>query len=248
MFLQQFINRQGETVQFSREQACRFAKEVATDFNPIHDADSKRFCVPGDLLFAHMVAQHGLAAQLECSFAGMVSADVALRSVAQDDQWLLKDNADKNYLILRQQGALFHEAAYIEALVQDYVRFSGQNFPHILQPLMQQHQVMINPQRPLVIYERMSLQFDHFGSEAPTLQLADCQLQVEGKRGLAILGFELNTAGERVGRGEKRMILSNLQPYDHQVMQQMVDFYNGRKQQFSARLRPSVKGEQLCGI
>ncbi|MFC4656668.1 MULTISPECIES: DUF3581 family protein [Rheinheimera] len=248
MFLQQFINLQGETVQFSREQACRFAKEVATDFNPIHDAYSKRFCVPGDLLFAHMVAQHGLAAQLECSFAGMVSADVPLRSVQQDDQWLLKDAADKNYLILRQQGELVHDAAYIEALVKDYVRFSGQNFPHILQPLMQQHQVMINPQRPLVIYERMSLQFDRFGPSAPSLQLADCQLQVEGKRGLAILGFELIADGQYIGRGEKRMILSNLQPYNHEVMQQMVDFYNARKLQFADRLPASAKGEALCGI
>jgi len=35
-----------------------------------------------------------------------------------------------------------------------------------------------------------------------------------------------------IGRGEKRMILSSLQPYEETVMQQMVDFYNERKTQF----------------
>ncbi len=95
----------------------------------------------------------------------------------------------KNYLILRQQGEKFHDLAYIESLVKDYVRFSGQNFPHILQPLMKQHQVMINPQRPLVIYESMTLEFDRFSATSPELRLADNGLTVEGKRGLAPLGF-----------------------------------------------------------
>ena len=126
----------------------------------------------------------------------------------------------------------FHDLAYIESLVKDYVRFSGQNFPHILQPLMKQHQVMINPQRPLVIYESMTLEFDRFSATSPELRLAHNGLTVEGKRGLARLGFELVEHGEVIGRGEKRMILSSLQPYEETVMQQMVDFYNERKTQF----------------
>ena len=43
----------------SAEQGSRFAKEVAGDFNPIHDHDSKRFCVPGDLLFAIALSDFG---------------------------------------------------------------------------------------------------------------------------------------------------------------------------------------------
>ena len=232
MFLQQFISEHNNEVSFSRQQACRFAKEVATDFNPIHDADSKRFCVPGDLLFAHMVSKHGLAQKLHCTFAGMVSSDVLLHSEQQGDEWRLCDQQQKNYLILRQQGEKFHDLTYIESLVKDYVRFSGQNFPHILQPLMKQHQVMINAQRPLVIYESMTLEFERFSATSPELRLAHNDLTVEGKRGLARLGFELVENGEGIGRGEKRMILSSLQPYEETVMQQMVDFYNERKTQF----------------
>lgn len=229
MFLQQFVNQQDGKIQFSRQQACRFAKEVATDFNPIHDANSKRFCVPGDLLFAYLVSQHGLASELECTFSGMVGSDLALKVVQQDNDLLLSDDASKHYVTLQRQGALWMDKAYIEALVKDYVRFSGQNFPHILQPLMKAHQVMINPQRPLVIYERMSLKFDEFCDEPPKLALAQCTLTVEGKRGFALLGFDLLLHGKRVGGGAKRMILSNLQPYDEAVMQQMVTYYNELK-------------------
>ena len=56
------------------------------------------------------------------------------------------------------------EAAFdqtmIEQLVRSYVLFSGQNFPYILVPLMAEHNVMINPARPLAIYQSMSLHLD----------------------------------------------------------------------------------------
>ncbi len=34
---------------------------VVDDFNPIHDEDNKRFCVPGDLLFSVLLANVGLS-------------------------------------------------------------------------------------------------------------------------------------------------------------------------------------------
>ena len=52
MFLTPYFSTEDNQFQFTREQASHFAKKVAADFNPIHDEDNKRFCVPGDLLFA----------------------------------------------------------------------------------------------------------------------------------------------------------------------------------------------------
>ena len=52
MFLQNYYSEENKKIHFSRQQASRFAKEIAGDFNPIHDPEAKRFCVPGDLLFA----------------------------------------------------------------------------------------------------------------------------------------------------------------------------------------------------
>jgi hypothetical protein len=47
------------------------------------------------------------------------------------------------------------------------------------------------------------------------------------------LQFELRDGAEVIGKGEKRMILSNLVPYNEEQMQGMVDFYNERKNSFS---------------
>ena len=61
MFLDSFYNQNDSQLTISAEQGSRFAKAVSNDFNPIHDADSKRFCVPGDLLFAIALQRYGLS-------------------------------------------------------------------------------------------------------------------------------------------------------------------------------------------
>ncbi len=53
---------------FTREQASRFAKQIANDYNPLHDVDNSRFCVPGDLLFAKIAMSEGLSADMKVVF------------------------------------------------------------------------------------------------------------------------------------------------------------------------------------
>jgi hypothetical protein len=233
MFLSPFVQQSGDEFSFTAEQASRFAKQIAMDFNPIHDEDSKRFCVPGDLLFAYLLSQYGLTESLSCRFDGMVSANVLLHFVQEQDNVQIVDQNGKVYLSMRQSGVRHQECQFIEQLVKDYVRFSGMNFPHILQPLMKAHQLMINPQRPLVIYQSMTLDFVRFSAQCPSLHLSSSELTIDGKRGNVLLQFELRDGAEVIGKGEKRMILSNLVPYDEVQMQAMVDFYNGRKESFS---------------
>ena len=62
MNLELFQTRDGDKLRYSQEQASRFAKEVAGDFNPLHDVGSRRFCVPGDLLFVTLLSEYGVAA------------------------------------------------------------------------------------------------------------------------------------------------------------------------------------------
>lgn len=233
MFLSPFVQQSGNEFSFTAAQASRFAKQIAMDFNPIHDEDSKRFCVPGDLLFAYLLSQYGLTEGLSCRFDGMVSANVPLHFVTEQDTVRIVDQNGKIYLSLQQTGERHDECQFIEQLVKDYVRFSGMNFPHILQPLMKQHQLMINPQRPLVIYQSMTLEFIRFSEHCPTLHLSSSEFTIEGKRGNVLLQFELRDGQEVIGKGEKRMILSNLVPYDEEQMQSMVDFYNERKNTLS---------------
>ncbi len=229
MLLESFVTQNEEGFCFSRKQASDFAKKVATDFNPIHDEDAKRFCVPGDLLFAYLLSHYGLTEQLSCQFAGMVGAETLLHCQIEPAQIRICDQQQKVYLTLEHSGDCLKDAAIIEPLIRDYVRFSGQNFPHILQPLMAQHQVMIHPQRPLVIYESMSLSFNRLPQQQVELTLASSSLDVEGKRGNALLEFALTEQGQLIGKGRKKMILSNLMPYDEEQMQQMIAAYNSRK-------------------
>ncbi|MDP5144699.1 DUF3581 family protein [Rheinheimera baltica] len=230
MLLEKYVQQSSEGFSFSRKQASEFAKQVATDFNPIHDEDAKRFCVPGDLLFSHLLTRYGIFEQLSCEFAGMVGADVVLQCNEQDNVITISDSQGKVYLSLKHNGKCQHDLTVIEPLIRDYVSFSGQNFPHILQPLMQQHQVMINPQRPLVIYQSMALSFECLPTDKVELVLTKSSLQVEGKRGNVILAFSLTQNGKAIGTGEKRMILSNLMTYEEEGMQQMIAEYNRRKE------------------
>lgn len=229
MLLEKYVQQDGERFSFTRQQASRFAKQVATDFNPIHDEDAKRFCVPGDLLFSYLLTRYGLSQYISCQFSGMVGADVFLYCKEDADTVSINDEQDKKYLSLQRSGQSQRDLNVIEPLIQDYVRFSGQNFPHILQPLMQQHNVMINTQRPLVIYESMALEFTQLPQQKVDLSLTDSSLLVEGKRGNVLLQFSLSESGKVIGSGEKRMILSNLMPYDDIQMSQMITEYNNRK-------------------
>ncbi len=49
MFLTPYFSTEDNQFQFTVNKQA--TKKVAGDFNPIHDEDNKRFCVPGDLLF-----------------------------------------------------------------------------------------------------------------------------------------------------------------------------------------------------
>ena len=78
MNLEKFYSLEGSRLSFTRQQASDFAKSVAGDFNTIHDVDSKRFCIPGDLLFSVIIHHYGLRQTMGFSFSGMVSEDVTL--------------------------------------------------------------------------------------------------------------------------------------------------------------------------
>ena len=236
MFLQQFYSLDQSTLSISAEQGSRFAKTISNDFNPIHDADSKRFCVPGDLLFALVLQRYGLSQQMRFQFSGMVSADATLvfpESPAAAFE--IVDNRDKAYLQVSRSGSQVQDQQVLETLIKNYVFFSGQNFPHILVPLMAEKNVMINPQRPLVIYESMSLQLDTLALEQPSVELAGTSLEVDGKRGNAELNFNLMDGGKLVGRGVKSLILSGLREYQQDAIDLMVADYLANQARHSAQ-------------
>jgi hypothetical protein len=226
MFLQPFYSRDESTLSISAEQGSGFAKTISNDFNPIHDVDSKRFCVPGDLLFALVLERYGLSQQMRFDFSGMVSGDTPLLfPESPAEQFEIADAREKTYLKVSRSGDQLQDQQVLESLIKNYVFFSGQNFPHILVPLMAEKNVMINPQRPLVIYESMSLQLETLELEQPGVELAGTSLEVDGKRGNAEFTFNLVDGGKIVGTGVKTLILSGLREYQQEAIDLMVATY-----------------------
>lgn len=225
-----FTRNPDGTLSFTRTQASDFARHVANDYNPIHDVDAKRFCVPGDLLFAVTLARIGLCQKMQVTFADMVTDGLELQFPdARAAAFTITDQNQKNYLTIACQGDHCDTPARIENLTRAYVEFSGKTFPHILVPLWQAQGVMINPERPLVIYESMAIDLDHFDFSDLRLELSETALEVNGKRGNVTLGFTLWCGARQVGRGEKRMLLSGLREYEQGAVDGLVDFYNNRK-------------------
>lgn len=236
MFLDPYHNRQDGHILISAEQASAFAKDIAGDFNPIHNPDARRFCVPGDLLFALMLNRYGLSEKMSVRFSGMVGANVPLVFPKVDEGVIdITDTAGKAYLHLEHSGETSQDAELIEHLTRAYVAFSGHNFPFIMVPLMEKHQVMFNPKRPMVIYESMAFELDSLDIRQPTLELADTTLDVNGKRGDALFRFNIVADDQVVGTGTKKLIVSGLMPYDPEAMAAMVEEFNRLKAEHKAR-------------
>ena len=230
MFLQSFFSQNGNQLSISAEQGSQFAKQVCNDYNPIHDVESKRFCVPGDLLFALTLNNYGLSQQMRFDFSGLVPANKELLFPEWNTSELsITDSRQKIYLNAYREGDMSQEQSAIEHLVRSYVAFSGHSFPYILVPLMQQHQVMINVARPLVMYQSMSLSLDQIALSTPEVKFLDAQMEVDGKRGNVTLQFSINEGEKAIGRGEKKLVLSGLREFDQQAMDQLILDYEARK-------------------
>jgi hypothetical protein len=230
MNIEDYYQLENSRLSFTRQQASDFAKKVAGDFNPIHDVDSKRFCVPGDLLFSIIIHHYGLREKMIFNFSGMVGDNKPLILPEGDGEHIaLLDENDKKYLAIECSGEKTTNAKLIESLTTHYVEFSSQAFLHILVPLLSAQNLMVHPQRPLVIYESMSFELDRLDMDSIDLQLSRKELQVNGKRGDVTIEYDLTSEGERVGHGCKRMVASGLREFDEEQSNGLVNEYHRRK-------------------
>jgi len=235
MYLDAFHAIQNNLIQITPEQGSRFAKEISDDFNPLHNPESKRFCVPGDLLFALTLARLGLSKKMVFNYTGMVGKDAELSIPDTNEKsFTIKGGNDKPYLNVSREGQITKDMTLIEAFSKAYVAFSGRSFPHILVPLMQEHNVMINPLRPMVIYESMAFEFDDFNVTHPSLELDNSQLKVDGKRGVVRLEFAIMDNGTQIGKGYKTMVMSGLREYEQEQVDSLIELYESSKASYTA--------------
>jgi len=232
MFIDQYFTELNGNISFSREQGSNFAKQMADDFNPLHDADAKRFCIPGDLLFSIILSKYGLSRHMEFIFSGMVVEGTELVLPEPSPKLHFNDTNDKQYLKILRSGDNSTDEDLIQNLTRDYVEFSGHTFPHILVPLLAEQNMMINADRPMVIYQSMTIDLDTVDIKTPRLEIDHNELEISGKRGSVLLAFNLVESGEIVGRGKKCMLVSGLREYDKTSTDAAVARFNERKQAF----------------
>jgi len=236
MFLENYCRITDDQISFTRQQASDFAKQIADDFNPLHNTDAKRFCVPGDLLFAIILERAGLHQEMSFTFSGMVTDTTKLIIPTEiTTSASIVDDKQKEYLNMTVAGNCTKNSAAIASLTRAYVEFSGHTFPHILVELMNECQVMINPTRPMVMYESMSIQLDELDFKDINLSLSSTTLDIEGKRGNACLSFDLVAQGKVIGHGKKFMLLSGLRDYCQETLDNIVAQYNETKTQYIAQ-------------
>ncbi|QJQ96301.1 MULTISPECIES: DUF3581 family protein [Halomonadaceae] len=235
MFLDDFHTVKDGRICISADQASHFAKRIAGDYNPIHNPEARRFCVPGDLLFSLVLMRFGLSQHMSFRFLSMVGASVPLSLHEHDDgEMSVVDANGKVYLEVERSGDITHEEAVVEAFARRYVAFSGKNFPHYLKPLMEQQGVMFNPQRPLVIYDSMGFSLERLDAEALSLELSDSSFDVAGKRGDALLEFRMTAQGKEIGHGSKKLVVSGLREYDAEEMDAIVTEFYRLKSRYEA--------------
>jgi len=244
-FLEEFYRRQDGQLVVTPEQGSRFAKTLAGDFNPIHNVDSRRFCVPGDLLFALVLDTYGASANMHFRFTGMVGGNVPLVfPEAPGGEFAITDDSGKSVIEVERSGAVVDDPVAIESLIRSYVGFSGQNFPHVLVPLMEEHGVMVNPKRPLVMYERMGFRLPEplaATAGVPEPRLKDAVMTVNGKRGEVRLDYELVTGQAVVAEGSKHLVLSGLRPFDAAEVERLVTEFEAWKAAYAAENPASAR-------
>lgn len=235
MDLAQYYSYQDGKVSFTEQQASAFAKGIARDFNPIHDPGTKRFCVPGDLLFCVLLERYGVARMTAVQFSGMLDGQtrMCLPDTVSDKAHIV-DARDRALLSLFLDGDRFVHTGFVAALSEAYVKFSGKTFPDILVPLMRSANVMINPDRPLVIYKDMAIELEKSWSmpveedvlSDVSLHLSDNDISVNGRKGAVRLRFDIRIGDTTIGRGEKNMVLSGLREFEESAIGSIVEQYN----------------------
>ncbi|GLS90281.1 hypothetical protein GCM10007916_13480 [Psychromonas marina] len=234
MLLAPFYTTKDNLISVSAQQASHFAKRQCFDFNPIHDPENKRFCVPGDLLFSLALQTYGVSESMSFTFTNMVGADMGLNFPdTADDHIVITNEQGKSVLEIERKGKINKDSQFIESLIKNYGQFSGQNFPTLLMPLMKEHGVMFNPNRPLVMYNSMSFDFSSVDfNDAMQIKLADATLEVEPKRANSFLKFEMFDGEKLAGKGVKRLIVAGLKPYEHDVITAFANNYEARRDAF----------------
>lgn len=147
-------------------------------------------------------------------------------------EFTLTDGNGRRYLTISYSEPPALNTEFVAALTEQYVQFSGQTFPDILVELMRSENVMINPDRPLVIYKNMMVELERCDVGQVELVFDEARLSIDGKKGEATLSFLITANGHSIGQGQKTMLLGGLRPYDQSAIDSIVLDYTSAKEAY----------------
>ncbi len=228
-----FYTLQNNELTVPPEQASRFAKTVADDFNPIHDAGDRRFCVPGDLLFAVVLENVGLYQEMSFQFDARMTADTIgiLRIDGADSGAIIDRRSDKPLVNFQHNSEKIESSVLVHNFIKNYVAFSGQNFPYLLDPVLKANDAMFNPKSPLVMYQSMEFSLIPKDESDISVIYTHADFEKQGKRGYVTLNFNFEQNTSNVGSGKKKLLISGLRPYDVTEMTAIIDNFLELKNQ-----------------
>lgn len=229
-----FYTLSDDTLTISPEQASRFAKTVAGDFNPIHDAGDRRFCVPGDLLFAVILENVGLYKKMSFTFDARMTADIVgvLNSQQTGAGNITDQRSEKPIVNFQYDSEKIVSKKLIHEFIEHYVAFSGQNFPYLLDPVLKSNDAMFNPKSPLVMYQSMEFSLYPKDDSEISIDYVNADFEKQGKRGYITLNFNFNQNEDVIGNGKKQLLISGIRPYDESEMSKIIESFLERKNNF----------------
>lgn len=229
-----FYTLSDDTLTISPEQASGFAKTVAGDFNPIHDAGDRRFCVPGDLLFTVILENVGLYQHMSFTFDARMTADMI--GILNDQQAgagnITDKRSEKPIVNFQYDSEKINSNQLIHEFIKHYVAFSGQNFPYLLDPVLKSNDAMFNPKSPLVMYQSMDFTLNPQDETEISIDYVNADFDKQGKRGYITLNFNFNQNDEVIGNGKKLLLISGIRPYDESEMSKIIESFLERKNNF----------------
>ena len=133
---------------------------------------------------------------------------------------------------LELDGKSSNDEHIISKIIKEYVQFSGKNFPDVMVPLMRTENLMFNPARALIMYKCMQINMTRVDVSSIELKFDEAVIDVKGKRATVTFKFDFYEGNEKVGTGQKEMLLSGLIPYEESVMNGVIADYQAAKEKY----------------
>lgn len=210
--------------------ACSaYARNVAKDFNPIHSHLAKKYCVPGDLIFALITEMHGAHNYMRVDFLNRVGAECKLFFDTKRIALALLDVDKKLYAELATAGDKSVCPKRLKTVSNVVVSCTSGYFPYKLIDNLREENVMLSIRRSMVMLKSIEVELRNIHSASSLVaKYQSSGLELSGKRGEVKVYFQLfDDDGISVGFVTKTVLIIGIEKFNDKASKQYLDDYEG---------------------